>query len=676
MTLLLLLARATALVCLALLAARLLRGRSAELRADLWRATFVALAVLPLATASLPGLRWRPPIEATTLAVPAQAASAPAVDLAGAADESSIPATSEAERLAGATPATELEASGPAGSIAPRLAWTLVGLWIAGAALGLLRVVRGLSRARAIVRGARVESEAPVRVASSPRVEGGFVWDPRPFGAPTIVVAREPRGGEEWRRAVLAHELHHVERGDGPFLAFASVVAALLWPTPFVWIALRRLRLESERAADDAVLREGVRATDYAHGLVALAAGPDALPAPGMAAGHLPRRVEALLDVDVTRATPSRVARTAVAAAAVVAFLPVAALSAERQEAPARVSDGPHALAVAALLWLHDADAGAWCGDVGFKLNYKWRVTAADVPHVGVTGLAVEALFASGHRSGEGPAGRAIDAGLDFLIAHQDEAGYISAHGTRMRSHAYAMRGLAAAVAARSDREDVHDALAAALTFTIEAQSVATGGWRFTPSSRDTDILETAYQMDAMLAAHQLWVVDGARWSKLSTACNESKRSTFRYVSSLRVSDPGGASDGAFRYQETSASRITPNTIAAGILVMGTEVYDDPERWSANLAQMRRLRARRAASLDDADGHFLTWDAELLVERIFDQHVRIGAPMVVEPASAWRAERRRWLLDHQLTDGGWRCTTGPGDAYTTAIGCLLLAPNQ
>ena len=35
MTLLLLLARATALVCLALLAARLLRGRSAELRAAL-----------------------------------------------------------------------------------------------------------------------------------------------------------------------------------------------------------------------------------------------------------------------------------------------------------------------------------------------------------------------------------------------------------------------------------------------------------------------------------------------------------------------------------------------------------------------------------------------------------------------------------------------------------------
>ena len=72
-------------------------------------------------------------------------------------------------------------------------------------------------------------------------------------------------------RRVLIHEYEHVRRGDWLRLLTARFVCSLYWFHPLVWLALRRLRVETERACDDAV----VRATDapaYAEQLVNLAA--------------------------------------------------------------------------------------------------------------------------------------------------------------------------------------------------------------------------------------------------------------------------------------------------------------------------------------------------------------------------------------------------------------------
>ncbi|MEM9379313.1 MAG: M56 family metallopeptidase [Planctomycetota bacterium] len=678
MTLLLLLARATALLALSFVAARLLKRRSAELRADLWRATFVALAALPVATALLPGLRWLPPLDVAP-ALPARTtfSGASSIDVALPRGDVAAVAAFDAPSTDPAIAARPSEDAGRGVARTSSLWIAFFAVWLAGALVGLARIARGLLRASAIAREARTVSAGPVRVAASPRIDGGFVWDLRPFAAPTIVLASTSRGDAEWERAVLAHEQHHVERRDGPFLAFASLVAALLWPTPLVWTALRRLRLESERAADDAVLRAGVLPSEYARGLVVLATGPTALPAPGMSAGHLPRRVEALLEADVPRARSSRAARLATSLVALAICLPVAALSADLQEAAAPADDGLLARAVAALVEMQDPESGAWRGDVGFKLNYDWRVTAADVPHVGVTGLAVEALLASGHRPGEGRAGRALESGLAFLIDAQDEAGFITANGTRMRSHAYAMSALAAAVEAGDRREEVQQALVRALLFTTDAQSEKTGGWRFTPRSLDTDILETAYQMDAKIAA-AMWLhaADRDRWMLTLSAAYPSSRRVWRYVRSLRVVERDDPSWGAFRYQAHPAARITPNTIAAGLLVMGSDLYNDVEQWKQNMTRLRQLRHERAARLDGAEGHFLTWDAELLVERHLEKEVGHELPVVLEQAALWRTETEAWLLVNQDARGGWRCSTGPGDAYMTAIGCLLLAPND
>lgn len=79
----------------------------------------------------------------------------------------------------------------------------------------------------------------------------------------------------EWtsfrRRAVLLHELAHVQRRDILAQLFANVMAALWWFQPLCWTSRRSLRRESERACDALVLAAGVRSSDYATELLDIA---------------------------------------------------------------------------------------------------------------------------------------------------------------------------------------------------------------------------------------------------------------------------------------------------------------------------------------------------------------------------------------------------------------------
>jgi len=77
----------------------------------------------------------------------------------------------------------------------------------------------------------------------------------------------------ERRRAVLLHELAHVKRRDVAWQFFAQLAAALWWFQPLSWFSRRSLRLESERACDELVLRSGIKASDYAAELLAIAQG-------------------------------------------------------------------------------------------------------------------------------------------------------------------------------------------------------------------------------------------------------------------------------------------------------------------------------------------------------------------------------------------------------------------
>ena len=105
-------------------------------------------------------------------------------------------------------------------------------------------------------------------------VAGGDRTMPMTWGWRRPVVLL-PAGAEAWpeprRRAVLLHELAHIARRDYPAQLAAEVVRALYWFNPLVWMAARKLRIESEHACDDRVLAAGARASDYAGDLLDIA---------------------------------------------------------------------------------------------------------------------------------------------------------------------------------------------------------------------------------------------------------------------------------------------------------------------------------------------------------------------------------------------------------------------
>jgi len=84
-----------------------------------------------------------------------------------------------------------------------------------------------------------------------------------------------PSSAEHWpedlRRIVLSHELAHIARQDWFLQICAELARATYWFHPLVWLAAARLRQESERASDDAVLLSGIAPTHYASQLLDLA---------------------------------------------------------------------------------------------------------------------------------------------------------------------------------------------------------------------------------------------------------------------------------------------------------------------------------------------------------------------------------------------------------------------
>ena len=200
------------------------------------------------------------------------------------------------------------------------LAQALALVWAIGALLVAARLAAGIGKARAVVRRA---SPAPswAHAAACAERQAGLRCEIRTTGeldAPAVTgilspVVLVPHGSEAWsderRVAVLLHELSHVRRHDCLVQILAQLACAVHWFDPLAWIAARRLRVERELAADDAVIAAGARASSYAEDLLAIA-GASLVPAasvPRVALGmaepsHLAARVSALVD-------PSRAGR-------------------------------------------------------------------------------------------------------------------------------------------------------------------------------------------------------------------------------------------------------------------------------------------------------------------------------------------------------------------------------
>ncbi|MCE5310340.1 MAG: M56 family metallopeptidase [Acidobacteriales bacterium] len=205
------------------------------------------------------------------------------------------------------------------------LGWTL---WLGVSAILLVRLAAAHLKVYRMTRPARRIEILPGGIEV---LEGDPAGMPACWGFSRPVIFLPPEASR-WdaglRQTVLEHEAAHIARGDCWWQLFAHAAASLLWFQPLLWWAVWRIREESEHAADDAVLRHGACAADYAGHLIRLARSLRTTPAAAVAvitASRLESRVKALLNRGASRAGLGRASALALVLAAFVVFLPLGA---------------------------------------------------------------------------------------------------------------------------------------------------------------------------------------------------------------------------------------------------------------------------------------------------------------------------------------------------------------
>lgn len=344
-----------------------MRGASAAARHAVWRAGFVVALLMPVVAVAMP---WR--LELLPGRVEVAQSGGPSMALAhrdgqvgsliedapwvpqaeskvaaasglgaGPGGESHPPAQSGDMTLALRETSS---ASAERGGLDPSSVGLLV--WLAGTLLLGVRLLIGHGAVRRIVRGGRrltgsewtsplyeaadiLDVEVDVDLVASDRITMPFTAGLR---RPAIVLPESACGWDgERRRAVLMHELAHVQRRDLFSHHVARWVCALHWFNPLAWAGARRMRADSERAADDLVLNAGTRASDYADHLLQIvsSAGRSMMPAPALPLAQrreFEGRMLAILEPGIRRRGPGRMQSLAVTALVLLMTLPLAAV--------------------------------------------------------------------------------------------------------------------------------------------------------------------------------------------------------------------------------------------------------------------------------------------------------------------------------------------------------------
>ena len=322
MTELALIVRATAILVLCFGILGLCRRSAAALRALILTLTFAALLLLPIAGAVLPSLRVANPIPRAGVAVPRMLGHVAPAPIAVTIVARTTAPTPRMPVLLSTTSVVVLVWAAGALSLATQL---FVTVWrTSRVRRRVIPWTRGRAIAESILHGR--SGTRSVNIVLDDRVQTPFAFGVR---RATIVF---PTSADEWSdddvRRSLVHELEHIRRGDWIVLLGSRLVCTLYWFHPMAWLAWRRLRLEIERACDDAVVRVSEPAA-YAEQLVDLAARLSArapVPLLSMASrSDLASRVRSMLDATQRRNPPARLPRAVTISAAGLMLMAIAA---------------------------------------------------------------------------------------------------------------------------------------------------------------------------------------------------------------------------------------------------------------------------------------------------------------------------------------------------------------
>jgi TonB family protein len=270
-----LLLRSAVLLGMAELMRRVWGSRPAAVRHKLLLYALLLLALLPLLVVLLPRIR-----------VPLLSPAVPAADVS----------VSQTMRIA----------SRPSSS--PN--WPLW-IWIGGVLCGASPLLISAFATQRMIRHAKPMQIAPASTVPVLLSEHAMVPLTCGIIKPVIVL---PASAREWTplrlRAVVLHEMAHIERRDVLAQIAAQFVTALWWFQPLAWFVRRKLRMESELACDAAVLASGLLPSQYAAELLDIA---QSIRRPALAnfagigmarRGDLETRLNSILNP--SRARPSR----------------------------------------------------------------------------------------------------------------------------------------------------------------------------------------------------------------------------------------------------------------------------------------------------------------------------------------------------------------------------------
>ncbi len=125
--------------------------------------------------------------------------------------------------------------------------------------------------------------------------------------------------------------------------------------------------------------------------------------------------------------------------------------------------------------------------------------------------LAAMACLATGHVPGDAKYGKLIDLSLDYILSHQTADGYFGEAGNgKMYAHAIATLLLTevSGMVSRTRQAQIDAALPKAIKIILDAQNVkknkwsgGQGGWRYTPTSADSDTSCSGWCLMALRSA-------------------------------------------------------------------------------------------------------------------------------------------------------------------------------
>ena len=272
---------------------------------------------------------------------------------------------------------------------------------------------------------------------------------------------------------------------------------------------------------------------------------------------------------------------------------------------------------------------------------------------VGVTALCCLALMAEGNLPNQGPHGKSLDKGLEFLLASfKDEgvcsSGKVEGYGV-MYGHALATLALLEVNGNMPWRPELEDRISKALQVIFRYQRLD-GGWRY-------DLTKTG-ESDISVTTTVLWVLGQARRYGY-TVPHETMDKALKFVEAC------GQSDGMFMYRLSGRTKVMPHSGVGVAALYGAGRIDHPL-----LPKARELIVReyQRYSVEDLSARpYLLFGSFFAGLAMYSSGYEMWQP--------WYAKMVEIVAHGQGKEGDIRDQAG-NKVYTTALAAIILqAPN-